>query len=519
MEAAEKETVIIVHGTWAAPEAGMTRWYQPACSIPIENHFVSKLDGALAERESSARCWAHCPDNQHIFHWTGENDWIARTHAASALKDYVIALVKAGWRCHIIAHSHGGNVVAQALSNMPDDFDRLPGKIVTLGTPFIDTMSPVLKTAERKRKTAEIASWMGIAILFLAFTFLICFAFWDTLNQSQVKLTYEVLFLAITYVLTCAGIIWLIRRRYRKVNESRIRNNEKASEARPELLAISSPVDEAWQILHHMRNVQNPLAVRSNLPRHVLSVLRASVSNSASIARIQGAKTYRDFGKGGKYALIGAHLLTGLTVIAGLRLVLAEYELRPVIAQLGTIGLGAGLRLAEMAIFFLLNLLATFTVVAVLTNSLGRDFYSAYSSPFRWCAHRIGCLPNVFSALATYMLRRKAWSFLQTIAMGVEGYGYALPVVEQHPNCTTTRVIKYENIPAASERRALKSRSDWVGLHLADVSQAFAKIAITAVDVTHMLRIVEADQSLVHGVYYTDDDCIARIADWIADRG
>jgi hypothetical protein len=211
-------------------------------------------------------------------------------------------------------------------------------------------------------------------------------------------------------------------------------------------------------------------------------------------------------------------LLTGLTIYAGLRLVVAEHELRPVIAGLGTIGLGAGIKLAEFAIFFLLSLLATFSVVAFLTNSLGRDFYSAYSSPLRWCAHRIGCLRNVFSASATYMLRRKAWSFLQTIAMGVEGYGYELPVVEQRPNCTTNRVIKYENIPMTSEQRALKSRSDWVGLHLADVSQAFAKIAVTAADITHLLRIVEADQSLVHGVYYTDDDCIARIADWIAGR-
>ena len=32
-------------------------------------------------------------------------------------------------------------------------------------------------------------------------------------------------------------------------------------------------------------------------------------------------------------------------------------------------------------------------------------------------------------------------------------------------------------------------------------------------------KFVEADQTLVHGAYYSDDECIDRIADWIADGG
>src|ERR1700730_14346095 len=92
VEASRKETVIIVHGTWAAPELGASRWYQPVYGAPSVGGFVGKLDDALGERGSPARCWAHCTEGSQIFHWSGENDWVARTKAASALREYVIQL-------------------------------------------------------------------------------------------------------------------------------------------------------------------------------------------------------------------------------------------------------------------------------------------------------------------------------------------------------------------------------------------------------------------------------------------
>jgi hypothetical protein len=60
VDASTKETVIIVHGTWAAPELGASRWYQPVYGTPSVGGFVGKLDDALGERGSPARCWAHC---------------------------------------------------------------------------------------------------------------------------------------------------------------------------------------------------------------------------------------------------------------------------------------------------------------------------------------------------------------------------------------------------------------------------------------------------------------------------
>jgi hypothetical protein len=43
-----------------------------------------------------------------------------------------------------------------------------------------------------------------------------------------------------------------------------------------------------------------------------------------------------------------------------------------------------------------------------------------------------------------------------------------------------------------------------------------SKLAVTTADLTSLLRTVEEDQTPVHAAYYTDDECIARIADWIA---
>ena len=83
-----KETVIIVHGTWAAPHPGPSLWYQPVSSAPRTiAGFTARLDAALEERGSPARCWAHCTQDEPIYQWSGKNHWIERTHAASALGD------------------------------------------------------------------------------------------------------------------------------------------------------------------------------------------------------------------------------------------------------------------------------------------------------------------------------------------------------------------------------------------------------------------------------------------------
>jgi hypothetical protein len=104
--------------------------------------------------------------------------------------------------------------------------------------------------------------------------------------------------------------------------------------------------------------------------------------------------------------------------------------------------------------------------------------------------------------------------------MGLEGYRHQLPVIEQHPSfLPPENLVKYENMPMDAEHRALAMRGAWIDRHVGSATETFSKLVVTSADIDLLLRAIEADQSLVHAAYYTDDECIARVADWIAGRG
>src|SRR6266516_3683892 len=121
----------------------------------------------LVARADPARCWAHCTQEDGIFYWSrGENSWIVRTHAASELGQYVTKLRNEGCRCHIVAHSHGGNVVAEAMPQIAAPNRPGPlGKILTLGTPFMDIVSPILKAFKRRQSSINVFAWMGFVLM------------------------------------------------------------------------------------------------------------------------------------------------------------------------------------------------------------------------------------------------------------------------------------------------------------------------------------------------------------------
>jgi len=158
-----KETVIIVHGTWAAPDPVKRRWYEPVDGRPGGEPFTTKSSTppckSAAHRPGAGRTVIAI----QFLNGQAKNNWIARTRAASALADYVAKLQKEDWRCHIVAHSHGGNVVVEALPKImaAQASDNRLSKLVTLGTPFIDTMSPILKRARRAQRILNVISWMS----------------------------------------------------------------------------------------------------------------------------------------------------------------------------------------------------------------------------------------------------------------------------------------------------------------------------------------------------------------------
>jgi hypothetical protein len=157
-------------------------------------------------------------------------------------------------------------------------------------------------------------------------------------------------------------------------------------------------------------------------------------------------------------------------------------------------------------------------LVLSLALFLEEGFLTAFLSPVRWCARLAGSLIRVGPAFGTYMVRRWSWPVLLRAAMGLEGYPFEPPAIRQYPNNVPETLVKYENMPTGAEGRALDKRNAWISCFLGDVSQTFSKIAVTGADITSLLHTVEAELSLVHAAYYTDDECIDQIAEWIAGR-
>jgi hypothetical protein len=91
-------------------------------------------------------------------------------------------------------------------------------------------------------------------------------------------------------------------------------------------------------------------------------------------------------------------------------------------------------------------------------------------------------------------------------------------LAEREPTFASPAMYKYEDLSTNVEQRALANRDEWIRRNFGDVTKTFSNFVVTASDLSSLLRMVETDLSLVHAAYYTDDECIERIADWIAGK-
>lgn len=127
IERSTNDTVLLIHGTFANKRCD---WWIP------DSLFCRDIDALLQDSGAEARCWAHCaPDRP--FAWTGKNSESARRVAGLALAAQLEALEsdRAIRRYHLVGHSHGGNVILNALREL----DR-PSKlaaVIFLGTPVL----------------------------------------------------------------------------------------------------------------------------------------------------------------------------------------------------------------------------------------------------------------------------------------------------------------------------------------------------------------------------------------------
>jgi hypothetical protein len=145
-ELPRQEVVLVVHGTFANPTRDSTTYDRPRAWWETFGSFTKALDEALERRGSKARC--HTPVERTLFRrggagaswfgWSGDNSEVGRRRGAYELSQHIRFLHRDPGvsRIHIVAHSHGGNVVRRALRYLNDPQAKL-GAVVFLGTPFL----------------------------------------------------------------------------------------------------------------------------------------------------------------------------------------------------------------------------------------------------------------------------------------------------------------------------------------------------------------------------------------------
>jgi hypothetical protein len=105
------DCVVLVHGTWTDTPG----WHKFDSARP--NNFAARLADLLQERGITDAVERKFGDRTSHFSWSGKNDHRERLDAASRLAEHFSQLgeLDPNIRIHVVAHSHGCNVVLKAV--------------------------------------------------------------------------------------------------------------------------------------------------------------------------------------------------------------------------------------------------------------------------------------------------------------------------------------------------------------------------------------------------------------------
>ena len=136
----------IVHGTFAAAQ----RWWR--LGGDGEGTFADRLEAALARRGLAGSVWKPALEagwSYDAFGWSGRNrhdDRVIGGHTLAiqlnALAETIGATDDAPLLVNLVGHSHGGNVVLEALPRLSPCVR--PGRVALIGTPLL-TFRPTLR--------------------------------------------------------------------------------------------------------------------------------------------------------------------------------------------------------------------------------------------------------------------------------------------------------------------------------------------------------------------------------------
>lgn len=502
---ATKATVILVHGTFAEPRTGgPPQWYQPGSS------FCQALDEELKKLGSPAKCWAHGSDK--YFFWSGGNDWISRLRAARRLSDYLYELARAGWTSHVIAHSHGGNIVYEVANRWSVDGlpveDWLFGRVALLGTPILE-----LKSRARTR--------LWTARLLAAFVFslgLLCVALWQSTFFWIPWLQY--LLDAAQHALPTSPIQWLVVAPIALLSfyfysttdrlASQMRNyyRDRRITQGVKWLVLNSDRDEAYQFLSAVSTMANPLGkkVTSN---EILTSNATAANFVDEVQYVHDRNSYRfqviealGIGPFGLVFVLGSlHILTYLsTLVEG-----------PVWEQIFSV------LLVGAKAFFWLSL--GIVVGKIVENR--RSIAVFFALPVRLILTTLRWIRYSVAGLVWNRMRDIAWGYMRALTMGLDRFPETdLPNIGKVPRGEQSAYV-YEELDDVVVANALVRRKVSWEAHASLLHDAAAQKEDQVVHIGKALQYIASEPSLVHASYFSDARCIRRIAEWLAygDQG
>jgi len=493
MRTLQPETIILVHGTFANSKAhDQLQWWEPG------SEFCNDLNERLIRLGSPARCWAHVDAKHNIkheydviqcgfipskkfskkdrllhdFEWSGLNSWVARFDAASRLAQYIEGLRSEGWRCHIIAHSHGGNILIDAIDSLSPlgIGDWTSGNLITMGTPFLNSFR---RSRVRHLCLPEvILSLLVIATAWMASDF-IKFPLFAPSTSSWVVAAIVTLFLALLSVAISAGyLVGMGTSRY--FDES------------DRLLVISSESDEAYQLLSNVINIQNPfLQTTGN------ASLKTSFEWFHRISKISLRADRVRFPD--SCQILPATFVVLLLTLMSIKDIVPSVLIQPLWC-LTLISIG-GFLLCGVFLFK-----PTIAVVCI---------------PFRIARFFFDIIKSMVLKFGMWIMRRNIWEFFKRMALGLADYPFTSNV-SQTPNDVPSQfyshILLSEHVVKETLKRQLKSVTK---MHTV-LREALARPQLSLTDLENLLAEVAMDTELVHAAYYTTPECLEQLAAWIA---
>lgn len=477
------QTVILVHGSFAGPKEGSLQWWQPG------SEFCQELDKRLEALGSNARTWKNLADDMPIYSWSGNNSWADRYIAAKSRSEYLLRLHENRWDFHVIAHSHGGNVLLQALQiklaplNFAIEKHRF-GNLVCLGTPFIQPLGH--ERANKPRPAWE----AGISLILILAGFLYCGGYVGASIPHLGWLWIPLALLFLFRVMTLA-IQFL---RHKPIGGST-----------PEwkrLLVMSSKRDEVFQLLSRVLSQPNPFANRerqrrgaaatkiarkSNWMRALTKVI--SESDRIRYPRKDLAATHQFFRMRNDFTVLSA---AGALVLGVLSHALFPGGLAGKIAQYVT--LGGMLGVIGSMVLMQGSLIALIALPARSLKAAGLFAAAASSRMLEW------------------WFRRYAWSAFRQWVLGTSAFPSRVNSTLFAPLFLKKNFYHVEDLPQQAEEAALKAREhDLIGV-LATVTEGLAEPVAT----DELLQRFETNPALIHAAYYKHPECFDAIARWIA---